>query len=167
MKKLLLFKMKSQRIMMILFSVFFFTIGIKAADNITLVVLTKGGTSVGYALDKKLVLTFTDSEMKITGDGIEVTYYLSDFDRYIYSSDYESGIKDIRTDEILPQFNGERMFFPFLKANSSVGIYTLGGIQVFKKMVLEDGEYLFPLSALNNGTYLVHVNGLTYKIVKK
>jgi hypothetical protein len=138
-----------------------------AADFNTLVIFTKDGTSAGYALEKQPVLTFSEYEMIITGKGIEVTYSLSDLARYSYSSEYESGIKDIRTDKVLPNFDGESLLFPSLKANSIVSVYTLNGTQVFNKTILTDGEYSFPLSALNAGAYLVNVNGLTYKIVKK
>ena len=136
-------------------------------DTIYLVVWTKGGEEVGYALNKKPVLKFTESEMKISGEGIDVIYALDDFARYTYSDQEPTAIKDIRTDDAKAKFDGESLLFPSLKANSTISVYTLNGVQIFKKTVHEDGGYVFPLSALRAGAYLVNINGLTYKIMKK
>jgi len=38
---------------------------------------------------------------------------------------------------------------------------------VFTKTVSTNGEYAFPLSNLSQGVYVVNVNGVTYKILKK
>lgn len=154
-----------RRFIMVLFALIP-VIGIMA-DDTSLVVWTRTGTIVGYALDKKPVITFTDSEMKISGEGIDAVYELNNFLRYTYEEGNFSGLKDIRLEGSLAKIDGESIFFPSVKANSTVGIFTLDGVQIFKKTVHEDGKYAFPLSALRAGIYLVNVNGLTFKIVKK
>ena len=63
--------------------------------------------------------------------------------------------------------SGESLLFPALKANSTVSVYSLNGTLVFKKTIHQNGEYAFPLSNLNAGVYMVNVNGLTYKIMKR
>ena len=77
------------------------------------------------------------------------------------------GVADLQTEASPFKFDGSVLFFPALKANSTVSVYTLNGTLVFKKTVHQNGEYAFPLSNLNAGIYMVNVNGLTYKIVKK
>lgn len=138
-----------------------------AQANLYLIVWTKSGQQVGYALDKRPVLTFTDTEMKIKGEGFDVVYALENFLRYTYNDHEPTAIKDIRTDKVMGKFEGESLVFPSLKANSTISVYTPNGVQIFKKTVHEDGEYAFPLSALKAGTYLVNVNGQTYKIMKR
>ena len=59
------------------------------------------------------------------------------------------------------------MLFPFLKANDLIFIYSTEGRQVLKKTIPQDGEYSFSLSQLTSGIYLVKINMLTYKIVKR
>lgn len=135
--------------------------------TIYLVVWTKNGEQAGYALNKRPVLKFTETEMIISGEDIDVIYALDNFARYTYSDQEPTVIKDIRTDEAKARFEGESLIFPSLKANNTISVYTLNGVQIIKKTVHEDGEYAFPLSALRKGVYLVNVNGLTYKIAKK
>ena len=77
------------------------------------------------------------------------------------------GIKSIYTDKIMGKYDGENLFFPSLKSNSIVSIYTIRGVIILKKIIQEDGEYVFSLSSLKEGIYLVNVNGITFKIEKK
>ena len=166
-EQLLLMKVESQRLIMFIFTVIFFTIGANAEDETTLIVWPKNGSPIGYALTKKPVLTFTETEMKIYGEGIEAVYDLDNLDKYTYSNGNDTGLRDMRTDEVVARFDGESMLFLSLKAHSTVSVYTPNGEQVFRKTIHSDGEYSFPLSALNAGAFIVNVNGITYKILKK
>ena len=134
-----------------------------------LVLWGKSGSVVAFALSKKPKITFTETDMQIIGEDIDVTYPLDDLARFTYETeDDATAIKDINTEkEILYKFTGDSLLFPALKANSTVSIYSLNGTLVYKKAIQTAGEYSFPLSSLNAGVYLVSVNGLTYKIVKK
>lgn len=145
----------------------FTIIPVSDGKTIYLIVWTKNGEQVGYALDKRPILTFAENEMTIRGEGFDVTYSLESFVRYTYDDQEPTAIKDIRTDKMIAKFEGESLIFPSLKANSTVSVYTLNGTQIFKKTIHEDGEYAFPISTLRTGVYLVNVNGQTYKIMKK
>ena len=157
-----------KRIFTILFLALIPIIGTNAADEtMYLIVWTKDSKQAGYALNKRPVLKFTEGEMKISGEGIDVIYALDNFARYTYSYQEPTAVKDILTGEMKAKFDGESLFFPSLKANSTVSVYTLNGVEIFTKTIHEDGEYTLALSALRVGTYLVNVNGLKYKIMKK
>ena len=81
-----------------------------------------------------------------------------------------TGIKelsDIQSESLPCIFDGNTLLFPALRANSTVSLYSLNGTLIFNKTVRTAGEYSFPLSGLNAGVYVVTVNGLTYKIVKR
>lgn len=132
-----------------------------------LVVWAKDGTRVAYALAEKPKVTFTVSDLVITTNGVEVNYSLDNMVRFTYEANDISSITNLQTDESVFKLNGESLLFPTLKANSTIYVYSLNGSLVFKKTVLQDGEYAFPLSDLNAGVYMVNVNGLTYKIVKR
>ena len=136
-------------------------------SGISLVVWAKDGSKVAIALSKKPKVTFTETDLQITGKNIDVTYALDNMIRFTYEKIDISAIKDITTEKVAFRFVGESLLFPALKANSTVSVYSLNGTLVFKKTVLAAGEYSFPISNLNTGVYLVSVNGLTYKIVKK
>ena len=132
-----------------------------------LVVWAKDGTRVAYALAEKPKVTFTETDLVITAQGVEVNYLLENMARFTYESNSNNAIRNLKTGEVSFKLDGESLLFPALKANSTVSLYTLNGTLVFKKTVHQNGEYAFPLSNLNAGVYMVNVNGLTYKIVKR
>lgn len=153
----------------ILLSLFLcFSLIAKAEENPTsLVVWAKDGTKVAYALAEKPKITFTETDLIITVKGVEVSYALGNMDRFTYESNDETSIVNLQSDESPLKLSGESLLFPALKVNSTVSIFTPNGTLVFKKTVRQNGEYAFSLSNLNAGVYMVNVNGLTYKIVKR
>lgn len=132
-----------------------------------IVVWNKDGTKVAYALNEEPNVTFTETDLIITANGVEVNYSLGNMARITYESNDINAIRDLKTEEVLFKLDGEALLFPSLNANSIVSIFSLNGILVFQKTVRATGEYSFPLSYLNAGAYTIMVNGLTYKIVKK
>lgn len=157
--------MKSKLLITFLLS---FSLTTKAEDNPTnLVVWAKDGTKVAYALAEKPKITFTETDLIITAKGVEVSYALGNMARFTYESNDGTSIVNLQSDESPFKLSGESLLFPALKVNTTVSIYTPNGTLVFKKTVRQDGEYAFPLSNLNAGVYIVNVNGLTYKIVKR
>ena len=136
-------------------------------NNIQLVVWAKDGTKVAYMLSEKPKITFTETDLVITANDIEVNYALENMARFTYESNGNTAIRNVESDELSIKLDGESLLFPDLKANSSIAIYTLNGTLVMKKTIRQDGEYVFPVSSLSDGVYMISVNGLTYKIVKR
>ena len=132
-----------------------------------LAVWAKDGTKVAYALAEQPKITFTETDLVITTNGVEVNYALEKMARFTYEYDDETSIRNLKTNEVVFTLDGESLLFPAMTANSTVSIHALNGTLVFKKTVQVAGEYSFPLSSLTAGTYLVTANGVTYKIVKK
>ncbi len=146
----------------------FFAFSIMANEVRThLVVCAKDSTKVAYALAEEPKVTFTETDLVIKTKNIEVNYVLENMARFTYEYRPSVGITNLKSDELLFCLDGEFLLFPTLQANSSVYIYTVNGALVFKKTVQEEGEYSFPISDLSSGVYLVSVNGLIYKIVKR
>lgn len=142
-------------------------IDLKDEPKNQLVVWAKDGTKVAYALAEKPKVTFTETDLIITAKGVEVSYSLENMLRFTYESNDESSIINLKNEESPFKLTGESLLFPALKANSTVSLYSLNGTLVFYKTVKAAGEYSFPLSGLNAGGYVVTVNSLTYKIVKR
>lgn len=132
-----------------------------------LVVWTKDGTKVAYALRERPKITFTGTDLVITTQAIEVNYPLVNMARFTYEAAQPDAITNLQTDESPFVMKGESLLFPSLKANSTIFVYATNGMLVFKKTVVQAGEYGLPLSALKAGLYMVNVNGITYKIVKR
>lgn len=138
-----------------------------AKEPITrLVIWSKDGTKVVYALAENPRMTFVENELVVKTNNIEVTYNLDNMSRFTYESGDITGITNLKTERPF-SIQGEALIFPTLSANSTVSIYSLNGLIIFKKKVRNIGEYAFPLSSLAAGIYMVNVNNLTYKIVKR
>lgn len=133
----------------------------------SLVVWAKDGTRVAYALADKPIVTFTETDLVITSNGIKVNYALVNLARFTYEKSTTAGITNLNNDESSLNLNKEALLFPSLRANSTVSVYSANGTLVFRQTVRKDGEFSFPISNLNTGVYMVNVNGLTYKIVKR
>ena len=150
-------------------SLFFcFSLLAKAEDKLThIVVWAKDGTSVAYALDEEPMITFSETDMIIKSKSIEVNFVLENMDRITYGDSDASGIRSIKSDEPIYRWDGEALIFPSLVCNSTVSLYSLNGRMVFTENIKESGEYSFSLSNLNAGVYVVKVNNITYKLIKK
>lgn len=136
------------------------------ADGLNqLVVWAKDGTKVAFALEEKPQITFTETELVITTKE-DNHYALENIAKFTYEQ-IPDGIKNLLADDAAFILDGESLLFPALKAGSTVSLTSLNGTTVFKKTVKSDGEYAFPLANLNDGVYIISVNGLTYKIVKR
>lgn len=132
-----------------------------------LIIWAKNGTKVAYALAEKPKVTFTETDLVIMTKGVEVSYPLESMARFTYEEDSETSVTELKAHDVSFKTNGESLLFPELKANSNVSVCNLNGTLVFQKTIMQNGEYVFPLSNLDAGVYLVKVNNLTYKIVKK
>ena len=155
-----------QKLLLVLLSCFSLS-AMADEPKVQLVVWAKDGTRVAYALAEKPKITFTETDLVITDNGVEVNYTLESMARFTYEDNTSMAITNLQTDESTFKLDGESLLFPALKANSTVSVYYLNGTLVFKKTVRQNGEYAFPLSNLESGVYMVNVNGLTYKIVKR
>lgn len=131
-----------------------------------LAVCTKDGSKVLYALEEKPKITFTDTELVITTKGVEIVYALSDMNLLIYENGETTGITNLYDDASF-KLDGNAIVFSKLKAKDIVSLYSINGTLVFKKMVSQDGEYAVSLNDIETGVYIIKVNGLTYKFVKK
>ena len=142
--------------------------GLSIQAETSLVVWKKDGSKVAFALTEKPIVTFSETSLMINSSSVSVSYDLEDMAKFTYEDPNEEGIKNIENDkESSFKFDGEMLLFPSLKAGSKVAIHNLGGVLVFSRTIEVAGDYSFPISHLDKGVYVVSVDGLTYKIVKK
>lgn len=155
MKKLILF-------------LFLLCFGLSLQAETNLVVWKKDGNKVAFALTEKPTVTFSENSLMINTTTVSVSYDLEDMAKFTYEDPESQGIRNIENDKDSSfKFDGEMLLFPSLKAGSKVAIHNLGGVLVFSRTIEAAGDYSFPLSHLDKGVYVVSVDGLTYKIVKK
>ena len=137
-------------------------------SNYNLVLWGKDGEKIAtYALTNKPKIVFAQSEMIITSDNIDITHHnLSEFSKFTYENNTEDGIFNLLIENKY-LFDGESLQFPSLKANSVISIYSLNGTCIINKTIQHAGTYAIPISYLQSGAYIIKVNGLTFKILKK
>ena len=144
-----------------------FCISIMANDlKRELVVWEKDGTKVTYMLYRKPKVTFGETELVITINGIEESYPLESISRFTYEDNATTDIEDLETASQTYKFNDEYLLFSNLKASSCIAIYSIEGMLIFQEYI-HNNEYVFPLSQLTTGVYVVNVNNLTYQIIKR
>ena len=133
-----------------------------------LVVWEKNGSRMTFPMSKNPKITFNTTDLKITGVGIDDTsYFIDNIVRFTYEFVKETAIKDIISEKLDIRLTKESILFPYLKANSIVSVYSLNGAIIFNRTIPSAGEYSFSISNLNTGVYIIIVNGLSYKIIKK
>ena len=141
--------------------------GAAKSDFTHLVIHAKDGTKVAYALENKPKVTFSETDLIISADNVNVAYPLQDMATIVYETGIESGIIDLQTEEPLFQLVGETLLFHAQNTINTISIYSISGNNILTKTIPQDVEYAFPLSQLTYGVYIVKLNGLTYKIVKR
>lgn len=140
---------------------------LSAEEKTMLVVWSKDSTKVAYALDEEPKIRFTATDLVIAVQDTEVNYPLEDMLRFTYGDASETNILDIHAEKSIFLLDGNSLLFPSLGEGATVSLHALDGTLVFTKTVSTAGDYAFPLSALSSGVYMVNVNGVTYKIVKR
>ena len=139
-----------------------------APEPTTLIVQTKGGEKMEFVLSEHPKVTFTTNELLIETESNAVYYPLSDMARFTYKNVTPStGMIDITTNKTMFNLSGDLLVFPSLPENCEVKIYSADGMLVYNTKTKQAGEYSFAMSGLNTGTYIVSVNGSTYKILKR
>jgi hypothetical protein len=155
-----------KKLFLILFLLFF---GLSMRAEIKLVIWGNDGSQVAFALNEEPQLYFhEDYTMTVSTLNSSQTFKLSDIRKYTFEGLDDAGYRNLEDDRGSSfKFDGELLLFPALKAGSTVTIHAVGGAVVMSKAIETAGDYSFPISHLDKGVYLVSVDGLTYKIVKK
>ena len=154
-----------KKLLLILFLLCF---GLSLQAETNLVVWKKDGSKVAFALSEEPKVTFSENSLMINTTTVSVSYDLEDMAKFTYEDPESQGIRNIENDKDSSfKFDGEMLLFLSLKAGSKVAIHNLGGVLVFSRTIEVAGDYSFPISHLDKGVYVVSVDGLTYKIVKR
>ncbi len=133
----------------------------------SLVVWATDGSKASYALMENPQVTFTETSFVVTFHGEKTSYPLTDIVRITYENVQGTGISELWCSELPFVVSGNFLFFSTLQAGSMVTVYTAGGVLVQQEFIVQDGSYAFPLSSITSGVYMVSINGVTYKLLKR
>lgn len=136
-------------------------------DAIThLYVWTKDHNKVAYALSDNPKVTFSESCLEIESKGVVVNFPLENLDQITYVPEI-TGLKELSSEKEVMKIDEESLIFPDLHANSVFSLYKCDGSLIFNKVIPNEGKYIYHLSNLTHGVYIVKVNGTTYKFLKR
>ena len=128
-----------------------------------LVIWSKDGSKVAYALEDKPVLTFADGYLHIKTRKAKVSYAIDKLLRFTHEKTSVRSLAHLKTNKSF-ELTNEGLIFPALPVNSKVSVLAKGGKVVLEKTVGTSGEYALPFSDLPSGEYVVRVNGQCYKL---
>lgn len=133
----------------------------------TLVVLTKDGVETTFLLSEKPEVRFADTSLRVVSTKADVTYQLSDILRFTYLKKSSTGIDDIVDNSAEVDYQEGTLVISRLKANDTVGIYSLDGALVRQLTAERAGTYRLNLAPLPQGVYVVKAGNTSYKIMKR
>lgn len=157
--------MRTCLISIILFCISFATL---KADNTKLIVSFKDGNKIAYILDKKPKLTFSNSNLVVAIDDINVDYPLEGILQWSYEDNDITAIANrYKSDDISLCYSKDRIVIMPHKKDCTFLLSSTNGVLVFQTKVKAEEQFVFPLSNLNSGVYIVTVNGISNKITKQ
>jgi len=147
----------------------FFSLSVVAETVPTeLVVSSKDGTKVSYNLGESPKISFAGDNLVITANDIEVSYELKQMALVTYENTDATNIVNVNGEKMESfNLNGESLLFPAKDTDVAVKIYTVDGQLTISRNVSKGETLSIPLNDLSRGIYLVYVNGITYKIMKR
>lgn len=140
---------------------------LSAEEKTMLVVWATDGSKASYALTEHPKVTFTETSFVVTLHGEATNYPLNDVARITYESLQGTSISELWHNETPFTVSGNYLLFSTLQAGSTVAVYTAGGVLVQQESIVQDGSYAFPLPDITAGGYMVSINGVTYKFLKR
>ena len=156
-----------KRIICMMFFVFVTVIVMTAKQREQLIILGKDGTKIAYALTDKPKITFTDSDLVVSVNGLTSNYLLINLLGITYSESDVTNISNAKDDFPLFYMNGNKLMFHKVKRDMALFLYKIDGSLVFKKRISKDSDTTISLSSIESGIYVLQINGTVFKIIKK
>lgn len=132
----------------------------------TLFIWSKTGEKVGYVLSERPKITFNKTALTVISDGVEISYPIDNFRCITYEKNDVTSIKETGIGELYSLKNNS-LFFHNLRANDLISIFSIDGVLLYSKSVQRNGEFTISLSDFNTKAFIVKMNNLTFKIVRK
>ena len=135
----------------------------------SLLIWSNDGTKLAsYILESQPKVFFTSDQMIVESERVSVAYELADVSYFSFEGVVSDHIVSLFSDdETLFRFDGESIIFPAGSGKINVIVYTADGRIMVAKETTNHQSMVLPLSSLAGGVYLVKVNGITCKVLKK
>ena len=137
-----------------------------AEPTVVMVWNTDGTENTSFALSDAPIVAFPSGKMTITVKGTETSFEFAKVSKLTYTS--PSALKGVKDESGKPfQMSDNSLLFSAGNKGSKIMIVGSNGIMVLQKPVKAGETLSIPLGKFAAGIYVVKVNDITYKIVKK
>lgn len=136
------------------------------SENVAALVITHAdGSTTSYELFTKPRITFVGDSVKITSPTVSAEYLAKDVLRFNYKMPVTAIEKTIAGSQL--SSDGEYLVFGGNVKATDVKLFTANGIAVDSNFSTAPSGIRLRLSSLQNGVYLVNINGRTTKFMKR
>lgn len=132
-----------------------------------LIIETIDGETQTIALTSQPKITIKNGELIIASDESEISLPVQSVSKYTFSQVDDSGIKQIENTEAPFSMSDNRIIFNSSQSSRNVMFYSVGGVLLRSFTIRPGSGGYFDISSLVPGVYIVRVNDITVKIVKR
>lgn len=137
----------------------------KANDNMKIVLLHKNGNRISYLLNKKPKLSFTNADIVVSIDNTSIDYPLCDILQLSYEDESVTSVSEIDKEDVMFSFDNQSLSVT-TSTNCTVTLFSTNG-DILLQERFKAGKNKFSLSSFNSGIYILNVNGVSTKIIKR
>lgn len=141
---------------------------LRAEDaKMNLVVLTNDDTRVAYLINDDTKLTFTDNDLVIKYNGVDIVYAIDDMKGLAYEDAHSTdGVNGVGAHSTI-DYDGNALSVRALDKACTVSLYSMGGELLMRRNVSLGQCIEIPMHDFQRGVYLISINGQTQKLIKK
>lgn len=133
-----------------------------------LVLWHRNGSTTEISLYAKPRITFSTDKLNVQGTEISLEFPIDDIIKFTYKKEETQSVIEIPREKMGVIRDGERITFNGIKSLDQVSLYNMNGIRIpIRPYHTADGNVSLSLYSIPTGIYLIRVNGLTYKIMKR
>lgn len=132
-----------------------------------LIVWHSNGTITKFALDDEPVTTYSNGNLTITTNSTTLSLPLEEVKRYTYQINTSTAISNALKTIQKVKLDGDKIMFSQLTKDTDIKVYSTSGLLVDTVHAKAGQTTSVSLNSLPQGAYIVKLNGVTYKFLKK
>lgn len=130
-----------------------------------LLVWTRDGSAVAYALSERPSVRLSGQEVTLIAGDTKIGYPLSDYVRMSFGRWDFTGVNEGLAPKAWFRIEEDRIIVCGLQPGEAVSLYSTGGLLLWNGQAGADGGAVIPLSG--DGIYVVKVSNIHFKLDKK
>lgn len=135
-----------------------------AVDYVGILVTLVDGSTATVSFEEKPVIKLQPDKLVVQTDVATTEFDRTKVARFNYITDL-SGIDAIAQEQVQIKNNGDALYFNSIATDSEITLYSTEGKLL--KRCSATGNYTINIADLPTGIYIVSVNGISTKIVKR